>query len=176
MPLFHAIVAMSENRVIGYKGRIPWRLPEDFRWFKYKTMGATLVMGRKTRIAIGRELPGRTNLVLSRNPPPDLPSSRCYADPGALIAELPADATVWVVGGADIYREFLPLCTFLFLTRVKRQVEGDVFLPPFEDTFMLDQVIHENEDFRVERWLNRTKENADSPFPPEEWPLERSKF
>jgi dihydrofolate reductase len=171
MPTFHAIVAMAENRVIGDHGKIPWRLPEDFRWFKHKTMGGTLIMGRKTREAIGRELPGRTNLVLTRKPNPGLPDSRYYADPKKLMADLAPDATAWVVGGADIYREFLPLCTFLYLTRVRLQPPGDVHFPPFEHDFRLDQVIHEAEKFRVERWLNGKLESPSISTPPETWPL-----
>jgi dihydrofolate reductase len=170
MPTFHAIVAMSENRVIGDHGKIPWRLPEDFRWFKHKTMGGTLIMGRKTREAIGRELPGRTNLVLSRHPHPGLADSKCYGDPQMLIADLAPETTAWVVGGAEIYREFLPLCTFLYLTRVALVAQGDVYLPPFEETFQLDQVIHETAAFRVERWLNRDLAGK-SAFPPEPWPV-----
>ena len=71
---------MSENRVIGDQGKIPWRLPEDFRWFKHKTMGATLIMGRKTREAIGRELPGRTNSCT--HPATSAPSPRFQILPG----------------------------------------------------------------------------------------------
>ncbi len=65
MPTIHAIAAVSENRVIGNQGKIPWHLPDDFRWFKHKTMGATLVMGRKTYESIGKPLPGRKTVVLS---------------------------------------------------------------------------------------------------------------
>jgi dihydrofolate reductase len=167
MPHFHAIVAMSENRVIGDHGKIPWRLPEDFRWFKHKTMGATLIMGRKTRQAIGRELPGRTNLVLSRAADPGLADSRCFTTTEALLASLPDHGTIWVVGGAEIYRIFLPLCACVYLTRVKRTAEGDVFFPAFEDDFVLDEVIHENADFRVERW----RKSGAEPMEPEAWPF-----
>jgi len=68
MPLFHAIAAMSENRVIGDKGKIPWHIADDFRWFKHKTMGGTLIMGRKTFESIGKPLPGRKTIVLTRQP------------------------------------------------------------------------------------------------------------
>jgi dihydrofolate reductase len=70
MPTFYAIAAMSENRVIGNQGKIPWHLPEDFRWFKHKTMGGTLIMGRKTFESIGKPLPGRETLVVTRTSPP----------------------------------------------------------------------------------------------------------
>src|SRR5882762_8039845 len=65
MPIFNAIAAMSENRIIGNQGKIPWHIPDDFRWFKHKTMGGTLIMGRKTFQSIGKPLPGRETIVLS---------------------------------------------------------------------------------------------------------------
>ena len=86
-------------------------------------------MGRKTREAIGRELPSRTNLVLTRDPNPNLPDSTCYTDLEKLIADLPPDSTAWVVGGAEIYRQFLNRCTFIYLTRVKREVRGRYLFP-----------------------------------------------
>ena len=166
MSTFHAIVAVSENNVISDHGELPWHLPEEYRWFKHKTMGGTLIMGRKTREAIGRALPGRTNLVLSRSQL-SFTDTTCFASIEALLAKLSDDQTAWVVGGAEIYRLFLPRCTFLYLSRIKGTFDGDVFFPPFEDQFARDQVIHENAAFRIERWINRN-ENARS-FHPESW-------
>lgn len=168
MSTFSAIAAMSENRVIGNLGQIPWNLPEDYRWFKQKTMGGTLVMGRKTYESIGKALPGRETLVLSR-------SSRlkgvtlCHDIPSLLekIHDLPRPW--WVCGGVDIYRQFLRRCEVLYLTRVHRLASGDAFFPPFEDKFELDQVIHENEDFRVERWRLLYHSDA-TPLEAEPWP------
>ena len=166
MPPLHAIVAMSENRAIAHEGKLPWHLPLEYRWFKYKTMGSALVMGRKTFEAIGKPLPGRTSHVLSRQAG-DLPGATCHSEIAGLLAALPPDKPAWVVGGAEIYRQFLPLCTFLYLSCIKRTTPGDVFLPPFEDAYTLDQVIHENDDFRVERWLR----NGAPQSPPEAWPF-----
>jgi dihydrofolate reductase len=166
MPPLHAIAAMSENRVIGSGGKIPWRLPLDFRWFKHKTMGSAMIMGRKTFESIGEPLPGRTSLVLSRQGGPS-PGAQFFSDAEKLLASLPTDKPAWVVGGAEIYRRFLPRCRFLYLSRVKRKAAGDVFFPTFEEQFALDQVIHENDDFRVERWLR----NGATPGPPEPWPF-----
>jgi dihydrofolate reductase len=123
-------------------------------------------MGRKTCEAIGRTLPGRVTYVLSRQGGECL-GATCYADIGKLTADLPADKPAWVVGGAEIYRQFLPRCTFLYLSRIKKTTPGDVFFPPFEDQFTLDQVIHENDDFRVERWLRHDAVGA----LPEPWPF-----
>ncbi len=153
MPYFSAIAAMSENRVIGDGNRIPWHLPEDYRFFKATTMGHVLVMGRKTFESIGRPLPGRATLVLSRSG---------FSHPGvqtiASLDQLPAlagDRQAFVCGGADIYRQALPLCSDLYLTHVKRTVEGDAFFPPFEDLFEPVETLQDNADFRIVRYRRR---------------------
>jgi dihydrofolate reductase len=170
MPIYNAIAAMSENRVIGERGHIPWRLPREYRWFKHRTMGGTLVMGRKTYESIGEPLPGRKTVVLSRSH---------SAIPGVEIRhgmdQLPAadsdDGTIWwVAGGTEIYQALLPQCHFLYLTRVKRQVSGDAFFPPFESMFEFDQLIHDCADFRVERWINQHRRDK-HPVAPEAWPF-----
>jgi dihydrofolate reductase len=166
MPTLHAIVAMSENRAIAFEGKMPWHLPLEYRWFKHKTMGSAMIMGRKTCEAIGRTLPGRTTYVLSRHAGECL-GSPCYTDIETIIDELPTDKPAWVVGGAEIYRQLLPRCTHLYLSRIKKTTPGDVFFPPFENDFSLDQSVHENDDFRVERWLR----NGVGPEPPEAWPF-----
>ena len=166
MPELHAIAAISENRALAFQEKLPWHLPLEYRWFKHKTMDGTLIMGRKTREAIGRALPGRTNLVLSRHPV-TFPETRCYAGFEALMADLPTDRPSWVVGGAEIYRQLFPRCSRLYLSRIKRVTEGDVFLPPFEDQFVLDQTIHDNPEFRVECW----RRLGEPPLPPEPWPF-----
>jgi dihydrofolate reductase len=169
MPIFHAIAAMSENRVIGNWGKIPWHIPEDFRWFKHKTMGGTLIMGRKTFESIGKPLPGRKTIVLSRTPMAlGIDSIRDLFELDKALASLPEP--YWVSGGADIYRQLIDRCRLLYLTRVKTTVEGDTFFPPFEDHFELDQMIHENAQFRVERWINK-KFPLDAQPPKEAWPF-----
>jgi len=166
---FHAIAAMSENRVIGNQGKIPWQLPEDFRWFKHKTLGGTLVMGRKTFEGIGEPLPGRKTVILSRTPRA-FPGTTSYDDVEVFRANEATSPQIWICGGAEIYRQLLPSCSVLYLTQVKRTVPGDAFFPPFENEFKLDQTIHENVQFRVERWINK-KLPAPSKLPPEPWPF-----
>jgi dihydrofolate reductase len=151
MPNFYAIAAMSENRVIGNQGKIPWHIAEDFRWFKHKTMGGTLVMGRKTFESIGRPLPGRKTVILSRSGQ-SFPGTQTYADIETFRANEVTSSTVWVCGGSEIYQQLLSSCSVLYLTRIKKTVEGDALFPPFEDKFSLEQVIHETDEFRVERW------------------------
>jgi dihydrofolate reductase len=151
---WRAIAAMSENRVIGNGPDIPWRISEDFKWFKAKTMGGVLVMGRKTWDSIGRPLPGRTTAVVSRSQPelPEgvdlLPSldaidGRQYSDP------------VWICGGGEIYRQALPRCEELFLTLVKREVEGDAFFPEFEEQFELKEILRDESEFQIRHYVRK---------------------
>ena len=131
---FKAIAAMSLNRVIGAGNRLPWHLPEDFRWFKRMTTGQVIVMGRKTFESIGRPLPHRTTVVLTRAGAP-IPGVRVVADLGQLDAADPAFAgrEIFICGGAQIYQQALPRCSDLYLTLVLREVEGDTFFPPRAD-------------------------------------------
>lgn len=150
-----AIAAMSLNRVIGNGGQIPWHLPEDFKWFKQVTMGGTLVMGRKTFESIGRPLPGRTTLVLSRAGfnHPQVSVATSLDD----LATRPLPEPIFICGGAEIYRQALPLCTELYLTLVKREVEGDAFFPPFEDRFALVDELRDTPEFKILRYDNRAR-------------------
>ncbi len=125
------IAAVSENNVIGNGNALPWRIPEDLARFKALTLGNTLIMGRKTYESIGRPLPGRTTVVLTRR--------EDFAAPGVLVAHdreaalsLVAGPTAFVAGGADVYRLFLPFASKLFLTRVHGVYDGDTSFPPFD--------------------------------------------
>lgn len=151
---YKAIAAMSENRVIGNRGDIPWHLPEDFKWFKKTTMGDILVMGRKTYESIGRPLPGRETFVLS-HVPREIPGVHSFTDLG-MLDRLETDKTIWIAGGAQIYELMLPRCDELYLTRVHRTVEGDATFPDFEDDFKRAEIITENDDFTIERWVRNT--------------------
>ena len=144
---------MSENRVIGNRGDIPWHLPEDFKWFKRTTMGDILVMGRKTYESIGRPLPGRDTYVLSRTPR-EIAGVHSFTDLEAL-DHLKTNQTIWIAGGGEIYKQMLGKCSELYLTRVHRSVEGDAFFPDFESDFRLDSVMERNDDFSIERWLKK---------------------
>lgn len=155
MPTFFAIAAMSRNRVIGNQGKIPWHLPEDFRWFKHKTMGGTLIMGRKTFESIGKPLPGRKTLVVSRSSSA-IAGVEIQPDLAVLLRnDIP---NAWICGGAQIYAEALSSCAYLYLTRVKKQAEGDAFFPEFEDDFRIKGTVHETSEYRIECWLNPNQE------------------
>ncbi len=149
-----AIAAMSENRVIGNGLHIPWRISEDFKWFKSQTMGGVLVMGRKTWDSIGRPLPGRTTAVVSRSQP-DLPEAVEYLPSLEAIDERRYDAPIWICGGGEIYRQALPRCQELFLTLVKREVEGDAYFPEFEDQFRLQAILRDEAEFQIRHYIRK---------------------
>lgn len=148
---YHAIAAMAENRVIGNAGAIPWHLADDFKWFKKTTMGHTLLMGRKTFESIGRPLPGRQTVILSRSDY-SAPETITIQDSGS-IESVAEHSHIWVAGGAEIYKLMLPRCKDLYLTRVHLKPEGDTFFPEFESQFKIDRVLERNEEFSIEHWI-----------------------
>lgn len=157
MKAFKAIAAMSENRVIGDSGKIPWHLPEDFKWFRQATLGHILVMGRKTFQSIGRPLPGRETLILSRHGFTAQGTST-ITSVEALEQRVKDDPReVFVAGGAEIYSLLLSRCSDLFLTRVKRTVSGDAFFPNFESDFVPVATVMETPDFVVEHYQHRNR-------------------
>jgi len=124
---------MAHNRVIGSHGRLPWRLPEDLRRFKALTLGHHVIVGRKTWESIGRPLPGRINLIVTRN--------RTYCAAGAIVVHSLAEALAharedpepFVIGGAELYREALPLADRIYLTELRDAYSGDAFFPPLPE-------------------------------------------
>ena len=150
-----AIVAMARNRVIGFKGKMPWHLPEDFRWFKRATMGGALLMGRKTFDSIGRALPGRLTLVVTRGQiVTDSLDVDTIHDLATFRPEDYAPREVWVTGGAEIYAQTLARCAELFVSLVNQEPDGDTFFPPFEDDFRLAGIVLQAEGFEVQRYVN----------------------
>jgi dihydrofolate reductase len=123
------IVAASTNNVIGFQGDLPWRLSGDLKRFKALTMGKPIVMGRKTYESIGRPLPGRQNIVVTRNP--DFVAEGCDVVSSVDAAiEAAGDAEeIMIIGGSNIYDAFLPRAHRIYLTRVQAEVEGDTFFP-----------------------------------------------
>jgi len=157
---FQAIAAMSLNRVIGQGNRIPWHLPEDFKWFKKLTTGQVVVMGRKTFESIGKPLPHRTTIVLSRTGFHH-PGVQTVADLDAI--DLTAETRqVFICGGAQVYAQALPLCSDLYLTLVKRVVEGDTLFPPFEEWFLPVTEVFDSPDFKITHYRNSSLAEASS--------------
>lgn len=124
------IACMAANRVIGRDGAIPWKHPEDMRRFKALTMGHAIIMGRKTYESIGRPLPGRTNVVISGTPGWSAPGVVATNTlPLALLYATARDPEPFVIGGAQVYAEALPLATVMHLTTLHDEYEGDVLFP-----------------------------------------------
>jgi len=123
------IVAASENNVIGAAGDLPWRLSDDLRRFKTITMGKPIVMGRKTWDSIGRPLPGRQNIVITRQAEFAAAGCDVVASKEEAIAIAGRAGEVMVIGGSQVYELFLPDTERLYLTRVHAEVEGDAFFP-----------------------------------------------
>jgi len=125
------IAAMAKNRVIGRQGRMPWRIPEELQRFKALTMGHSLIMGRRTFESIGRPLPGRKTVVVTRQQGYQAPGCLVAASLEAAIALCRGEERVFVAGGGQVYQQALPMCQFLYLTILDREVEGDVLFPEF---------------------------------------------
>lgn len=180
---------MSENRVIGNGNKIPWHLPEDFKWFKEKTSGNIAVLGRKTFEGLPKPLPNRRKLILTRHPrrlirnnsevfgqykewrggrhlkkPYQLYFTKIDGNRNediwifkSLDMIQPDDFPneIFICGGAQVYAEALPKCSDLYLTLVKRTVEGDTFFPSFEDAFEVADEIRDTPDFKIIHYRNR---------------------
>jgi dihydrofolate reductase len=148
-----AIAAMALNRAIGHEGRIPWHLSQDLKFFKRTTLGHVVVMGRKTYDSLGKPLPGRENIVLSRHAL-NMPGIR-HATSVDEIPEATDERKTFVIGGAEIYRALLPRCTEFLLTVVKLTPVADTFLPEFESEFDLAGILEEDADLEIRRYLRR---------------------
>lgn len=126
------IVAMAQNRTIGVNNTLPWRCPEDLKHFKTLTMGHHMIMGRKTFDSIGKPLPGRTTVVVTRHK--DLKIDGCIVTHSLqeAIAACAGDTEVFIVGGADIYTQSLQLADTLYITEIQQDVDGDAHFPIFD--------------------------------------------
>ena len=145
------------DRVIGADGDIPWRIPEDFAHFKATTMGHTLVMGRATYESIGRPLPGRTTIVVTRDPDwraDGVLVAHSFEDALARAADLPGD--VMVAGGAQLYALALPSATHQVLTEVHRRVHGDTFYPEWDATEWTETAREEGDGWTRVWWERAT--------------------
>jgi dihydrofolate reductase len=132
------LVAVAENGVIGRGGKLPWHLGDDLKRFKQLTLGHTIVMGRKTWESIGRPLPGRRSIVISRQPDYSAEGATVVAglDDALKVAEAVGDDEVFVIGGAEIYRLAIPRMDRFCVTLVNATIEGDTVFPDFESLFM----------------------------------------
>ncbi len=126
------IVAMDENRLIGASNQLPWRLPADLRYFKHTTMGKPIVMGRKTYQSIGKALPGRRNIVVTRNPSFHAEGCEVVHDIDAAIALCADSEEIMLIGGATLYEQTLPRATRLYITLIHHVFDGDTWFPEID--------------------------------------------
>jgi dihydrofolate reductase len=150
-----AIVAMTRTRVIGQNNKIPWHLRGEQSWFKEVTMGHSILMGRKTFASIGKPLPGRRNLVVTRSGKfagVDLIRELESFDPAPYES---GGKEVFVIGGAEIYAALLDRCETIFVTIVKAEYAGDAYFPAFESEFAISETIRESPEYDIFRYRRR---------------------
>lgn len=156
---------MTPDRVIGRAGTLPWHLPEDLAFFKRITTDHPIVMGRKTYESIGRPLPKRRNIVLTRD--------TAWSAPGVEVIHRPEDletlpgltGRVFIIGGAEIYAVFLPLLDDLLVSHVFAEHEGDTRFPDFEHKFPQSELLETHAGFEVRRWFRASGSGGQKHLP-----------
>lgn len=126
------VAAVAANRVIGAGGKLPWRLPEDLRHFKALTLGHPVIMGRKTWESLGKPLPGRENIVVTRARGYDAPGAHVAASLDAALALCAGEPVAFVIGGGELYAAALPMADAMVLTEIGRDYAGDAHFPAFD--------------------------------------------
>jgi len=132
MSRISVIVAVARDRVIGLNNTLPWHLPEDLKRFRALTMGHHIIMGRKTYESLGRLLPGRTTVIVSRNPDYRVDGAVCVRSLPEAVAACGGDDEVFVIGGAQLYEEAMRLADRLYLTEIDAAFAGDAWFPAFD--------------------------------------------
>ena len=155
-----AIAAVALNGVIGNGLDIPWHISEDFKHFKKTTLGNIVVMGRKTWQSLGeRPLPNRENVVITSSPG-SVKNARAFASLQECLKAYENDGrTIWICGGATLYKQALPLCSEIVLSRVKFRPRGDVFFPKISADFKKTSTLKKHRLFNVVRYVSRNKAN-----------------
>ena len=168
------LAALGRNRVIGFENRLPWHLPDDMKHFRETTTGHSIVMGRRTFESVGRPLPDRNNIVLSRQTAWRAPGVEAASDPEAALAlaEKHVGQDLYVIGGEAVYEAFIDRASELLLTRVETECPGDAFFPFFDEAggpgsnwHRVSEDLHAADErhahaFRFERWLRAPAEPA----------------
>ncbi len=155
MPILTAIVAMTSSRVIGRDGGMPWHLPADLAFFKRTTLGHPVVMGRVTFQSIGRPLPGRRNIVLTRDPDWTAPGVEVIHRPADLDALPDLGPRVFIIGGAEVFQAFLGRVDEIVASHLDGDFPGDTWFPEFEDLFRMEEMVERREGFEVRRWTRK---------------------
>lgn len=152
------IVAVAKNNVIGRDGTLPWHLPSDLQHFKKTTMGYPLIMGRKTYESIGRPLPGRDNVVLTRDLELELPGCIVVHSMREAIDHCLREEKVFIIGGADIFKLAMPMTDTIIYTALDRDVEGDVYFDPIDPAqfeLVHQQHCDEEEPYKIIRYKRK---------------------
>ena len=131
-PAIYLVAAVAANGIIGIQGRLPWHLPGELAHFKKLTMGHPVIMGRRTWESIGKPLPGRENIVVTRAPGYEAPGAHVAASLEAALAFCAGESVAFVIGGGELYETALPLADGLVLTEIRRDYEGDALFPQFD--------------------------------------------
>ncbi|MEI6819164.1 MAG: dihydrofolate reductase [Verrucomicrobiota bacterium] len=147
-----AIVAMTPKRVIGRAGTLPWHLPEDLAFFKRTTSGHPIVMGRKTYESIGRPLPKRRNIVLTRDENWTAEGVEVIHRPEELANLADLDGQVFIIGGSEIYAAMMPQLDELLVSHVYENYAGDTWFPMFENEFTKSVIMESHATFEVRRY------------------------
>jgi dihydrofolate reductase len=137
-PHVSLIVAMANNRVIGANNTLPWHLPADLKHFRALTMGHHIVMGRKTWESIGKPLPGRTSVVVSRNPDFAAPGVIVVNSLQAAISACDNDTEIFVIGGAELYQQAIAFADRIYMTEIAADIRGDAYFPEFSSAEWLE--------------------------------------
>lgn len=139
--IFSHIVAMAKNRTIGSEGKLPWHIPEDLKYFKDMTLNKTIIMGRKTFDSIGKALPKRRNIILTRDKTFKAPQTEVFNDLDSIMLNLKKTCTaneeIFIVGGGEIYNLTLPITDKIYITLVDSDFNGDAKYPEFENKYKL---------------------------------------
>lgn len=134
MTIVSIIVAVSRNNVIGKDNKLPWHIPEDMEWFRANTLGKPVIMGRKTHESIGKKLPGRLNIVITKNkdyrPLHNMVKVFCSLEEA--LKFLNNYEEIVIIGGEQLYREALPIVSKIYLTNILKDIQGDAYFPEFD--------------------------------------------
>ncbi|MAK55312.1 MAG: dihydrofolate reductase [Pusillimonas sp.] len=153
-PHIKCVVAYAKNRVIGRNNTLPWRLPSDLAHFKKVTMGQPIIMGRKTWESLGRPLPGRRNIVVSRNASYNAPGAEVFSSVKQALEACNNEPSVCIIGGAQIFNDALPFVDEIIATEIMAEIDGDVFFPElqsaqWQETGRLDRVEENGYEYEI---------------------------
>ncbi len=149
------IAAMTKNRAIGKDNKLPWKLPEDLKNFKKLTTGNTIIMGRKTYESIGKPLPNRNNIVVSSTMQPSNGVQVCKNIQEALEKAKSHGKEIFIIGGAQIYEQTIPIADKLYITHVKQEYEGDAFFPEINQADWQTEKLEENPEFELKLYTRK---------------------